>query len=79
MKGSWSLKSVLPTVARELDYAQLGDVREGGAAQQAYLEMIDPATAPARRDELQSALLAYCERDTVALVRLTRFLAAGGA
>ena len=41
MHGSWSIKAVLPTVAPDLSYAKLGDVRDGLAAQTAYLEAID--------------------------------------
>ena len=35
MHGSWSIKAVLPTIAPELDYESLGEIREGGAPQQA--------------------------------------------
>lgn len=71
MLGSWSIKSVLPTVAPELAYDNL-EVGDGGEAQSAYLEAIDPSTPRARRDELRAQLLTYCERDTEAMVRLTR-------
>ena len=74
MRGSWSIKSVIPTIAPELDYATLGEVQEGGQAQGAYLEAIHPNTPPGRRETLQRDLLAYCERDTLAMVRLARFL-----
>ena len=74
MMGSWSIKSVIPTIAPELDYATLGEVQEGGQAQGAYLEASHPNTPPGRRETLQRDLLAYCERDTLAMVRLTRFL-----
>jgi hypothetical protein len=40
-----------------------------------YFEMIDPATPPERRKALESALLTYCERDTLAMVRLAEFFA----
>jgi hypothetical protein len=73
MQGSWSLKAVLPTVAPELDYADL-DVQHGMMAQEAYLEAIHPDTLPARREVLRRGLLAYCDRDTLALVRLAAFL-----
>jgi hypothetical protein len=33
MKGSWSIKAVLPTVAPDLDYGALGEVRDGTSAQ----------------------------------------------
>ena len=73
MKGSWSLKAVLPTVAPDLRYA--GEVRDGGAAQSAYMEIIDAETLPERRELLTRDLLEYCKTDTLALVRLLRFFA----
>jgi hypothetical protein len=91
MHGSWSLKAVLPTVAPDLDYASLADVRDGGAAQDAYLQLIDgdvqdeqsaaaqaPELTEARRAALRTALLAYCAQDTLALVRLVHFFAESG-
>jgi predicted RecB family nuclease len=75
MHGSWSIKSVLPTIAPELDYATLGDVRDGGAAQSAYLEAINTQTTPGRREQLQRDLLRYCNFDTLALVKLVEFFA----
>jgi hypothetical protein len=73
MAGSWSLKSVLPTIAPELAYDSL-DVKDGTMAQQAYVEMIDPHTSQERRDQIAKALKEYCGRDTLALVRLAHFL-----
>ena len=73
-KGSWSLKSVLPTIAPELDYANLPEVADGGAAQQAYLELIDPVTPAPRKEALINALLIYCQRDTEGMVRIVRRL-----
>ncbi len=78
MKGSWSIKAVLPTVAPDLDYAALGEVRDGTAAQAAYAEILEEATPPDRRQGLIAALRDYCRLDTLALVRLARFLEAGG-
>lgn len=75
MKGSWSIKQVLPTVAPDLDYGALDHVHDGTMAQQAYLELIDKATGEERRARLRAALLAYCAQDTLALVRLARFFA----
>jgi len=73
MLGSWSIKAVLPTVAPDLRYDTLGDVRDGLGAQTAYFEAIDPKTPPARRSALEAALRAYCRQDTLALVRLVEF------
>jgi len=72
MRGSWSLKAVLPTIAPELAYDDL-DVADGGMAQEAFLEILHPETPSARKSELRQALLAYCERDTWALVRMDHF------
>jgi hypothetical protein len=73
MQGSWSIKAVLPTVAADLSYARLGEVQDGLAAQAAYFEAIDPDTPAERRAALRRALLDYCRRDTLALVRLVEF------
>jgi hypothetical protein len=77
MQGSWSIKAVLPTVAPGLDYSALGEVQDGFAAQNAYLEAIAPTTSDARRAALRRALLDYCRHDTLALVRLVEFFAKG--
>jgi len=69
-EGSWSLKSVLPAVAPDLDHAKLDGVKNGGMAIEAYREAIHPATGPERRDAIRNELLAYCKLDTFALVRL---------
>jgi predicted RecB family nuclease len=72
MQGSFSIKAVLPTVAPDLRYDALGEVRDGLAAQLAYEELIDPATAPARRAALADELDEYCRLDTLAMVRLVQ-------
>ncbi len=78
MLGSWSIKRVLPTIAPDLDYGNLDTVRSGDMVEPVYFEMIDPATPAARRDALAAALLTYCARDTLAMVRLARFFADAG-
>ncbi len=75
MQGSWSIKAVLPTVAPDLDYGSLGEVRNGLAAHTAYFEAIEPRTTAGRRAALRQALLDYCRQDTLALVRLVEFFA----
>lgn len=72
-RGSWSIKAVLPTIAPELDYASL-EVKDGGNAQLAWQEAADPACSPSRREALAEALKAYCERDTWAMVVVSRKL-----
>jgi len=74
MKGSWSIKALLPTLAPDMDYARLEGIHDGGGAQQAFGEAINPATAAGRREELRRQLLRYCAHDTLALVRVTQAL-----
>lgn len=51
IKGSWSIKAVLPTIAPHLNYESLEDVQNGTMAQQAYLEVISPDTDQAEREQ----------------------------
>jgi hypothetical protein len=76
LNGSYSLKTVLPTVDAELDHALLEEVQDGLSAQAAYHEAIDPGTPKVRRDALRAALLDYCGLDTLALVRVAHRFAA---
>jgi Domain of unknown function(DUF2779) len=80
-EGSWSIKSVLPamfgTNDPELSYESLGvagKVANGGDAQAAYLEAIDPTTSPERKAAIHAELLAYCKLDTLAMVRVWEHL-----
>ena len=75
MQGSWSIKAVLPTIAPELDYGNLGEIQEGGAAMDAYAEIISVSTTPERKAALVADLKRYCKRDTEAMVALARCLA----
>ena len=68
MRGSWSIKAVLPTLAPDLDYANLDGAKSGVEAQDHYMEASDPATSGKRRDAIREGLLAYGERDTMAMV-----------
>ena len=79
MLGSWSLKAVLPTVAPDLDYANLEEVQEGGAAEAAFQEAISRDTTPERREVLRKALQVYCARDTLALLRLVEYFSSAPA
>jgi hypothetical protein len=69
MKGSWSIKDVLPTIAPELDYANL-EVSDGAMAQEAYKEAIHSQTTPERKEVVRRAMLKYCEQDTIAMVKI---------
>jgi hypothetical protein len=48
MRGSWSIKSVIPTIDARLSYDYLDGVQEGDGAQLAFLELQDKSTTPER-------------------------------
>ena len=70
LNGSYSLKTVLPTVDPELDHALLEEVQDGLSAQAAYHEAIAPGVDDERRETIRRSLLEYCALDTIALVRV---------
>jgi hypothetical protein len=74
-QGSWSIKKVLPAMVPDLRYDQLQGVQDGGAAMNAYLEAINPATDGPRKQQIEQELLAYCQLDTYAMVRLWQVMA----
>jgi hypothetical protein len=74
MRGSWSLKAVLPTIAADMCYSELQGIQEGTGASEGYLEAIDAGTTAARKAELEEQLMRYCKFDTEAMVRLVQFL-----
>jgi len=78
MKGSCSLKEVLPTIAPDLDYSTLEEVQNGDGAQEAYVNAIDPAVSPGRKEELAQRLLTYCGLDTWAMVVMAWYLEGRG-
>jgi len=69
MRGSWSIKAVLPTIAPELAYDNL-TVSGGDEVQAVYRQAISAETSDSEREMLRQNLLDYCERDTLAMVRL---------
>jgi hypothetical protein len=76
MMGKWSIKNVLPTIVPELAYSGL-EVGDGTQAMMVFSELLDPTLAPERRAKLQQDLLTYCERDTLALVKVAHFFESG--
>ena len=76
MQGSWSIKDVLPTIAPELAYDNL-EVGDGTQAMRVFAELMNPDLPDACRTSLRESLLSYCERDTLAMVKLTHFFATG--
>lgn len=80
MRGSFSIKKVLPVVAPEMDYGALEEIQEGTGAQVAYIEAaLDSSTPPERKAEIEQRLRVYCRQDTWAMVRVAYFLAGQAA
>ena len=67
--GSFSIKSVAPVLAPGLAYDDL-EVPEGMAAAAAYASLIAGGAPEPEKAAVREALLAYCERDTEAMVRI---------
>lgn len=74
-KGSFSLKIVLPTLCPEVSYEGL-PIADGSTAQLELARLLygDERIPQAERASLRAGLLAYCERDTWAMVFLHRHL-----
>jgi len=68
MAGSYSIKAVLPALVPELSYKRLsiGDGQMAMVAYRAMCEEFDLVTLA----EIRKDLLAYCELDTLAMVRI---------
>lgn len=76
-KGSWSIKAVLPAMVPDLSYQHLDTVQDGGSAQQAYLKAVGLSGLASGVDTLapiRQQLLAYCELDTLAMIRIWQVL-----
>jgi hypothetical protein len=71
--GKYSVKQVLPTLVSDLSYEDL-EVADGLAAARAFEAMMDLATPAPERARLAVHLERYCERDTLAMVRILEAL-----
>lgn len=69
--GSTSIKKVLPVVCPALSYKDL-DVQDGSLAMEAWERMIGADGEEA--NQIADTLLRYCERDTLAMVEIYKFL-----
>jgi hypothetical protein len=67
--GSYSIKSVLPALVPEMSYGDL-EIQDGSVASVAFARMIAADTPEPERVKIQGGLLAYCQRDTEAMVRV---------
>lgn len=69
--------SLLTKRAPEMADEAPGEIQEGAAASEAFLEIIDPGTTAERRQLLRDALIASCAHDTMAVVTLARKFVSG--
>ena len=67
--GSYSIKSVLPALVPEMGYGDL-EIQHGSMAAIGFARMIAPDTPITEKAKTKEALLAYCQRDTEAMVRV---------
>ncbi len=76
-RGSFSLKSVLPALVPDLSYDDLA-IAEGALASSRLESLLlgEVAYSGEERRTLRRDLLAYCERDTLGMVRLVERLQA---
>ena len=65
--GSFSIKSVLPALVPDETYDDL-ELADGGAAAATYARLQADELPDSERSSLREALLAYCARDTEAMV-----------
>lgn len=68
MKGSYSIKSVLPALIPDMSYSDL-EIQEGGTASAVFTEMAK-GTFQGDVAKTRKALIDYCTLDTLAMVKL---------
>jgi len=68
MRGSYSIKAVLPALVPDMRYDDL-EVSDGIQAMEAYRKLEDEKD-PQRVTEIRDALWEYCKLDTLAMVRI---------
>ncbi|UKJ75410.1 DUF2779 domain-containing protein [Azospirillum brasilense] len=70
----FSIKTVAPALCPDLTYADLDTVADGTTAAVAFERLVTGGLSEEENGRVRRALLAYCERDTLALVKLHRAL-----
>ena len=68
MKGSYSIKYVLPALVPELSYQTL-NIKEGATASLMISKMIE-GNFKGDTDQTKKDLLEYCKLDTLAMVKI---------
>jgi hypothetical protein len=72
MQGRYSIKLVLPALVPELSYKEL-NIQEGGTASSTFSNMVQ-GTFKGDIEQTRKDLLAYCEMDTWAMVKILEVL-----
>lgn len=72
-KGRTSIKKVLPILVSELSYQEL-EIKEGGAAMEAWFEKILNVNSEEEKNETAQNLLKYCYMDTYAMYAIWKEL-----
>jgi predicted RecB family nuclease len=75
--GSFSIKAVLPALVPDMAYEGL-EVADGNEAGLAWERIIGGELGQAERQRLRDALLAYCQQDTLAMVKILDRLRGAG-
>jgi hypothetical protein len=69
--GSFSIKSVGPTLAPDVDYAGLDGIAKGDEASEAFERLVtDSLKQGETPQQIRKGLLSYCKLDTLALLRV---------
>lgn len=71
--GSYSIKNVLPVLVPSMNYADL-TVQSGDQVAGVWEQLVAAGTNESERARLRRMLLAYCERDTLALAHVVNAL-----
>lgn len=71
--GRTSIKKVLPVMIPEMNYEHL-KIGEGGSALSMFAYMAMGMYSREKEEEIKKNLLEYCKRDTLALVKMHKFL-----
>jgi hypothetical protein len=68
-KSSASIKAVLPAFCPDMSYDNL-EIGDGGSASRLYTQILKGSITGAQKAKILKDLRAYCEQDTLAMVRL---------
>jgi len=71
--GSASIKAVMPVVIPDLSYKNL-DIQEGASAQRLWMDATIRGKNDIDKDKLFNDLIEYCKMDTLAMVKIWKFL-----